>query len=211
MGQRLVITIEKGNETICSVYQHWSGYTLSAAETLKDLCKVINPDDSKEKTILSILRFLEKQGGGIDGGKGSDEWKVFEKMFPEESFFENPNRNSGLIDITEEGISNSLCWADETASINIDQRQVYNGTFWCDDDDEDDNDEYDDDEDDDNEDDDDEYDDDEYDDDELPKAKINVSQYSMNRADEVVNELDRLSTEGSVFVNVGGSILEFVE
>lgn len=188
MGQRLVITIEKGNETICSVYQHWSGYTLSAAETLKDLCKVINPDDSKEKTILSILRFLEKQGGGIDGGKGSDEWKVFEKMFPEESFFENPNRNSGLIDITEEGISNSLCWADETASINIDQRQVYNGTFWCDDDD-----------------------DDEDDDDELPKAKINVSQYSMNRADEVVNELDRLSTEGSVFVNVGGSILEFVE
>ena len=193
MGQRLVITIEKGNETICSVYQHWSGYTLSAAETLKDLCKVINPDDSKEKTILSILRFLEKQGGGIDGGKGSDEWKVFEKMFPEESFFENPNRNSGLIDITEEGISNSLCWADETASINIDQRQVYNGTFWCDDDD------------------DDEDDDDEDDDDELPKAKINVSQYSMNRADEVVNELDRLSTEGSVFVNVGGSILEFVE
>ena len=50
MGQRLVVTIEKGDRNLCKIYYHWSAYTYSALlETKKIINCIYNHKDETEK------------------------------------------------------------------------------------------------------------------------------------------------------------------
>lgn len=131
MGQRLVITVRKEQEDIAKIYFHWSGYSESALEETRSLLKDIdtNEEDIKELQ-LNIIRACESMGGGIDGGAGSEEFSYVCNMFPNVSFKEDPNRNCGLVALSERGMSEMQCWIDKNIVIDLDCNRIYNSVFY---------------------------------------------------------------------------------
>ena len=90
MGQRLVITIQDCGEEICKIYYHWSAYSRSALMETRDVLNVLFDEENDIKDLrLRMIRFCECNGGGIDGGKDSDEWKYIQKVYPHEAFKSN--------------------------------------------------------------------------------------------------------------------------
>ena len=88
MGQRLVITIERNEKALAKRYYLWSGYTANALYATRDTINCIydHNDETDREMLLRLIRFCENNGGGIDGGFGSAEWKCITSMYPTESF-----------------------------------------------------------------------------------------------------------------------------
>ena len=130
MGQRLVITVKKEKEDIAKIYFHWSGYSDSALEETRSLLKDI---DTKEENIkklqLNIIRACESMGGGIDGGAGSEEFSYVCDMFPNVSFKEDPNRNYGLVALSENDMEKIQRWSNGNIVIDLDYNRIYNSVF----------------------------------------------------------------------------------
>lgn len=131
MGQRLVITVRKEQKDIAKIYFHWSGYSESALEETRSLLKDI---DTKEENIkklqLSIIRACESMGGGIDGGAGSKEFSYVCNIFPNVNFKGGPNRNFGLVALSENGMEEMQCWVDGNIVIDLDYNRIYNSVFY---------------------------------------------------------------------------------
>ena len=130
MGQRLVITVRKEQKDIAKIYFHWSGYSESALEETRSLLKDI---DTKEENIkklqLNIIRACENMGGGIDGGAGSAEFSYVCDMFPNVSFKEDPNRNYGLVALSENDMEKIQRWSNGNIVIDLDYNRIYNSVF----------------------------------------------------------------------------------
>lgn len=131
MGQRLVITVRKEKKDIAKIYYHWSGYSDSALEETKALLKEI---DTKEENIkklqLSIIRACESMGGGIDGGAGSKEFSYVRNIFPNVNFKGDPNRNFGLVALSENDMEEIQRWSEENIVIDLDYNRIYNSVFY---------------------------------------------------------------------------------
>ena len=131
MGQRLVITVRKEQKDIAKIYFHWSGYSDSALEKTKALLKEI---DTKEENIkklqLSIIRACESMGGGIDGGAGSEEFSYVCNMFQNVNFKEDPDRDFGLVALSENDMKEMQCWIDGNIVIDLDYNRIYNSVFY---------------------------------------------------------------------------------
>ena len=128
MGQRLVITVNKNGEDIAKLYYHWSAYSVSALLETRDIINVLYDDENEEKDLrLRIIRFCEKNGGGIDGGENSDEWKRITEMYPNEVFKkDNISRNYGLIALSEDGMADMESWSEGNVYIEMDEDRVIN-------------------------------------------------------------------------------------
>ena len=130
MGQRLVITVRKEQKDIAKIYFHWSGYSESALEETRSLLKDI---DTKEENIkklqLNIIRACESMGGGIDGGAGSAELSYVCNMFPNVNFKEDPNRNYGLVALSENDMEKIQRWSNGNIVIDLDYNRIYNSVF----------------------------------------------------------------------------------
>lgn len=128
MGQRLVITINQYGEDIAKLYYHWSAYSLSALQEARDIINVLYDDENEEKDLrLRLIRFCENNGGGIDGGENSEEWKRITEMYPNEVFKkDNISRNYGLIALSKEGMENIQTWSEGDIYINLDEDEVIN-------------------------------------------------------------------------------------
>lgn len=126
MGQRLVVEVNGFGKTICTVYYHWDAYTMS---TLYDAKKFIdlNLQDCKteEEVILKVIRFCESYGGGVCYNSMDD----VKKMFPNEEFRGDADRNYGLVDISEEGMYRSLSWAEGNLIIDLINETVYTNVY----------------------------------------------------------------------------------
>lgn len=136
MGQRLVIQIEKNEKIIAALYYHWSAYSTAAlAETQKliEFIKSKNLDDKNAKAsdiALCLIRFAENNGGGIDGGKNSNEYNYITSLYPCETFKEKDiDRNEGLIAISENGISELHDWSEGDIYINLDKKTISDYVF----------------------------------------------------------------------------------
>lgn len=132
MGQRLVVTIQNNEENLCNIYYHWSAYFVSALMETRDIINVLCDDDNEiEDVRLRMIRYVEANGGGVANGKGSDEWKYIQKMYPDEVFKEEGiSRNCGLIAISEEGMNNSQYWSEGDVYIDISTDRVTNFVNW---------------------------------------------------------------------------------
>lgn len=119
MGQRLVIEIEKDNNLIAAIYYHWSAYTSCSMEKLHNIVKYLKTVNLKDDFIPGLIHHIEKQGGGIDGGEDSDEYKYISEKYPDEKFEAEPSRNEGLVCISEKGIAELQGWSEGTARIII--------------------------------------------------------------------------------------------
>ena len=131
MGQRLVVTITQNGENIAALYYHWSAYTLSSLYETRDILNVLYDDDNDEKDLrLRLIRFCEKNGGGIDGGENSDEWNYIQSRYPNEEFKKDGiSRNNGLIAISEKGIDEMLSWSEGNVCIDLDEDNVDNSVY----------------------------------------------------------------------------------
>lgn len=133
MGQRLVVTVNQYGEDIAKIYYHWSAYSVSALREAREIINVLYDDENEEKDLrLRLIRFCENNGGGIDGGETSDEWKRITKMYPNVEFKkDNISRNCGLIALSEEGMNDIQGWSEGDVIINLDEDRVFNYVnFW---------------------------------------------------------------------------------
>ena len=137
MGQRLVITIENNNKNLAKIYYHWSAYTSSAFGELLKIMPTIQKWQAEKldnnALRLALIRFLEENGGGIDGGVNSDEGEYIKKIFPGEEFSASPNRSEGLIAISEKGMEDMQSWSEGDITIHVDTNHisfyVYGGLY----------------------------------------------------------------------------------
>ena len=130
MGQRLVITVRKEQEDIAKIYFHWSGYSVSALEETRSLLKDIDTNEEDIKKLqLNIIRACESMGGGIDGGAGSEEFSYVCNMFPNVSFKEDPNRNCGLVALSENDMEKIQLWSNGNIVIDLDYNRIYNSVL----------------------------------------------------------------------------------
>ena len=118
MGQRLNIQIEATdtdtNETkvLANCYYHWSGYTSSAMELVKEIVDsgIYHLDilDPVEKAI----RLLEATGAGLTKDELTDTYNTPKYMLA-------TSRNDGLIAISEKGINDTVDWEEARVTINL--------------------------------------------------------------------------------------------
>ena len=146
MGQRLVVSVIENNERLATIYFHWSGYTISTYFELKTLInmldgktvdrtvltregfqKIESAKVEEEDTLLKLVRLYESLGGGLSG----NEFEAFAKRYPGVAFKKDADRNNGLIDFTKEGMKDADNWAEASASINLDTREVVVEPFFC--------------------------------------------------------------------------------
>lgn len=201
MGQRLVVTIEKGERKLCNIYFHWDGYTYNA---LADTKKIINciynhKDETEEDMLLRLIHFCEDNGGGISNGCDGDEWKYIQSLYPNETFkAEGISRNDGLISLSEKEMEESQSWSEGDVYINLDTDRVefcvYSGYEYLE-----------------------EYIeerkswDDDFDESELknmPKFDFNLGYFDVQDIDAIINTLDCTDFEG--VVECDGEICEFI-
>lgn len=138
MGQRLNIEIHNNGELLANCYYHWAAYTDSTLELATDaldalyneVCENLNP---KQKAIV----MLYATGASMQGEtelklakelmKGVDDWEFPDKF--------EPDRNSGLINLSEEGMQDTRDWAEGAVIIDIGKEIIdFNVMFTCDED-----------------------------------------------------------------------------
>ena len=125
MGQRLVVTIETNEKNLCNIYYHWGAYTYSALLHTKEIidCIYNHKDETEEELLLRLIRFCERNGGGIRGTE--DELKYIQSLYPNEIFVtENYSRNDGLIALSKKGMADLQSWSEGDVFINLDTDQV---------------------------------------------------------------------------------------
>lgn len=136
MGQRLVVSIKRnlGDEkSLCKIYYHWSGYTSSALEETLQIINHLKSIEDIEKVSdkqiqLSLIRFCESNGGGIDGGENFD---FVEKYFPNEIFKKQGySRNNGLIAISDKDQEDMQGWSEGDVVVGINDRKVSFRVDW---------------------------------------------------------------------------------
>lgn len=118
MGQRLNIQIEANDtdtdetKVLANCYYHWSGYTSSAMELVKEIVDsgIYNLDilDPVEKAI----RLLEATGAGLAEDELTDTYSIPEYKLA-------TSRNDGLIAISEKGINITVKWEEARVTINL--------------------------------------------------------------------------------------------
>lgn len=132
MGQRLVITIENMGREIAKIYYHWSAYSFSA---LRETQKVLNcicdgEDKSESELLLRLIRFCEKNGGGIRAT--NEEFEYIKNLYPNEIFkTDDYSRNQGLIALSENGMAGLQSWSEGDITIHIDKDRISNSVY-CD-------------------------------------------------------------------------------
>lgn len=132
MGQRLVVTIERNEQSLAKMYFHWSAYTGDALYVTRNIvhCIYNHKDETDREMLLRLIRFCEEKGGGIDGGEGSDAWKYIATTYPGEKFkSEGISRSEGLIAIDEETMEEMQDMSEGDVYIDLDEDMVNFGVY----------------------------------------------------------------------------------
>lgn len=143
MGQRLNIQIEMDipnsseSKVLANAYYHWSGYTSSAYELVKQIadsdywkddCTIMDP---VEKAII----LLEVTGAGLTKDEFTD-------TYPESHYKLSTDRDLGLIAISEAGMLETQNWEEARVTINLSTNMIdMGGVYYLDEVDEEDEDE----------------------------------------------------------------------
>lgn len=137
MGERLVISIERRGKRYATAYYHWSGYTTCALHTIKDAVKYLKSVNIEKLGCVNnpsyeqcAVEALLKTGAGLCHDRATESF-CKEENIPYTDETKAVSRNHGLIDLTDEGISNSTMWAEEYARIELMTKSVdCQQVFW---------------------------------------------------------------------------------
>ena len=132
MGQRLVVTIERNEQSLAKLYFHWSAYTGDALYVTRDIvhCIYNHKEETDREMLLRLIRFCENRGGGIDGGEGSNAWKYITTTYPGEKFKSKEiSRSDGLIAIDEDSMEEMQSYSEGDVYINLDEDMINFGVY----------------------------------------------------------------------------------
>lgn len=130
MGQRLVITLKDGKRDLAAIYYHWSAYTYDALSETKKVINCIynHQEETAEEMLLKLIKFIEKNGGGIVGRE--EEFEYIQKLYPREKFKrDNYSRNYGLVALSPDGIEVVKGWSEGDVDIQLDSDMVDFGVY----------------------------------------------------------------------------------
>lgn len=131
MGERFVVTVRRGESKLCALHYHWGAYPYDSVmildEIVQELAKMNYEKATDMEIQLAMIRFAERTGGGISGGKRNPEWGHVKKMFPKVKFkADGINGSKGLIAISPSGIGNLNNWAEGVADIELYAQEITN-------------------------------------------------------------------------------------
>lgn len=132
MGQRLCMTIKRKGKPIANAYYHWSGYTGSSYEIVRDVYDYISSNNSDDKKYLAI-KALESTGATLT--RYDNEFNDIDKLlmldkYDEDDFVIGNDRNAGLIACFPDSMASNEECAEEFADIDIDTKLI-NFNVWC--------------------------------------------------------------------------------
>ena len=144
MGERLVIDVQdKTGKHLATAYYHWSGFTISGLATLLSFNRAKQPlidlDIDSLTLVQDAVYRLSATGAGFTKkiAAEDDDGKIVEVDNPVFERFNAPvchGRDSGILDIFEKGMQESLKWSEHTVivTINDDHSLSYNlyDAFW---------------------------------------------------------------------------------
>lgn len=133
MGQRLNLEIRANGKPLANCYMHWSAYTLSAGEIVKDILNSNHIFD--EPTVETAIILIQE--GSPAAGIGITDIEEAKKILPLQLCVPAVDRNEGIIAITESGMDQNRDWAEGTVVIDIVKHEI-NFDVWFEFDDEDD-------------------------------------------------------------------------
>lgn len=130
MGQRLVLSIENNEKTVANAYYHWSGYTGPAITTLSQilnstkghaLLKELQRASSDNQAKILAIRLLELTGARLI----EEDQHAINQLVTDTPFEQATDRNQGLIQVSDEQITNADQWADMFAGIDYGTETFY--------------------------------------------------------------------------------------
>lgn len=125
MGQRLNIEIRKDDKVLANAYYHWSGYTSSSLQLTSEILKNIN-NVNFNNDVAKAVKLLEVTGAGLT----KDEFVFLSDDIRNIAFKSAIDRNSGLIAISEKGISDTQYWEVAKVEIHLDTKNIKLDLFW---------------------------------------------------------------------------------
>lgn len=133
MGQRLVISINKGDTELANAYYHWSGFADKAVNLTKDILKALKENDNikaEKNDVIKAIMLLEATGASL-----IDEDSV--KYYNDHLKAINPNitigatdNTSGTIAITKASMKNNIDWAESRVIIDLDKEEIVFAVFY---------------------------------------------------------------------------------
>ena len=143
MGQRLVIQNQINGESVNVIYYHWSAYTESSIEELKDFANRLSVNyKNRSDSFFAMLtnagqELIEKLDNGLltdnekidlfnlmtyfsvsgTGASDKDSLKYL-SQFTSDVNRQNVSRNEGLLAITEEDQEDTLGWSEGTLIVD---------------------------------------------------------------------------------------------
>lgn len=128
MGQRLVVNISRNHKIISSTYFHWSGYTPTTFEIVSKM--IANIESIHDIKTIHPLKLSYLAFEGVENDVALDETEKdafidYDKNAPEYILVtRTPNRNDGLLFVTQEGAASNAGSGEMTVEINLDNKTV---------------------------------------------------------------------------------------
>lgn len=143
MGQRLVIQNQINGESVNVIYYHWSAYTESSIEELKEFANRLSVNYKNRSDSFSAMltdagrKLIEKLDNGsltnnekidlfnlityfsVSGTGASDKDSLkYLSQFTNDTNRQNVSRNEGLLAITEDNQEDTLGWSEGTLIVD---------------------------------------------------------------------------------------------
>lgn len=136
MGQRLNIEIVdsiNNKNVLANAYYHWSGYTSSALQLSDNVFEVASlVKKTSGTTKAAAIEILEATGASLTPDELLEADKLYPGLF---SVSDLANRSSGLISISEEGISETRRWEEARVTFFLEDDKIsFNVMYKCDED-----------------------------------------------------------------------------
>lgn len=128
MGQGLVLSIIRDDQSLFSIYQHWGGYTGSEIEVICKLIAVYDKDDSLQTLLKKTIETLP--GSGIYIPKENKDEVDAAMDFVAKGFPVAQDRNAGLIAVTPKAQDELTTYAEDTQSLYLDCDNFLKDELW---------------------------------------------------------------------------------
>ena len=125
MGQRLNIEIRKDDKVLANAYYHWSGYTSSSLDLTSEILKNID-NVNFDNDVAKAVKLLEFTGAGLT----KSQFDFLSDDIKNITFKSAKDRNSGLIAISEKGISDTQYWEEARVEIHLDTKNIKLKIYW---------------------------------------------------------------------------------
>ena len=125
MGQRLNIEIRKEDKVLANAYYHWSGYASSSLDLTSEILKNID-NVNFDNDVAKAVKLLEFTGAGLT----KSQFDFLSDDIKNITFKSAIDRNSGLIAISEKGISDTQYWEDARVEIHLDTKNIKLELYW---------------------------------------------------------------------------------